>query len=1062
MIKKCLMNQKVGIVLLLCLLLNSIATDLYGASLSSKPPQKVVTGTILEGDSGTPLPGVTIVEKGTKNGTSTDFDGKYSITVPAGATLVFTYIGFVSQEIVVGDESQIDLTLSPDMDTLEETVVIGFGGKQKKGSVVSSITTINPKELKGPTNNLTTMMAGRVSGMIAYQRTGEPGADNSDFFIRGLGTFGSGKRNPLILIDGIESTTTDMARIQPDDIDSFSVLKDAAAASVYGARGANGVVLISTKSGKAGETKFSFRSETRVSANTTNFNFADNITYMNLANEAALTRDRNAILPYSQTKIDRTAQGDNPLLYPSNNWIDQLIKDYTVNQSLNLNVSGGSEKARYYVSGTYNIDNGVLDVAGINNFNSNIKLRNYSIRSNINLQLTPTTEAIIRVSGQFDDYNGPVGGGQAIFNSAVWSNPVAFPAIYPSELLPFIEHPLFGGAPTSVGSSTLLNNPYAQMVRGYQTRKTSTIRPQLELKQDLSFITEGLRIRTMGYLSRYSTYNVSRQYNPFFYSSYLNPINGNIELQVLNDGSASNIGDPGQEYLGYSEGEKLLDSRIYNETAINYDRTFGEKHAVSAMLLNLISSYENGNSGTVQSSLARRNHGISGRFTYAYDNRYMFEGNFGYNGSERFARGSRYGFFPSVGLGYRISNEKFFEPLKDVVSNLKFRLTYGTVGNDEIGNTSDRFFYLSNVGLDDGNYGVSFGQDFGYYRNGVYISRYANYDIGWEESEQVNLGVDIGLFGDLNIVADIFRQNRSNILQARSNIGSALGLTATPQANFAKLESYGLDLTADYNKQLGKYLWTQLRANFTYADNEILEYDEVDYPENLAYRSQIGQNASQVYGYIAERLFVDQQEVDNSPTQFGDYTGGDIKYRDVNGDGVISQSDMVPIGSPTTPKVIYGFGGTIGYKAFDLSVFFQGSAGSTFFINPQNISPFVINGGAQNGLLQVVADDYWSEEDRDVYSFWPRLSQNFIENNNQTSTWWMRNGDFLRLKTLELGFNAPQDFLEKFHIKSLRFYASGLNLAVWSNFDLWDPEMGGNGLGYPIQSVYNLGLQVNF
>lgn len=1057
---------------LCCLLLSTYAHALENNDppLENRVVQKTIRGTVIASDSKTPLPGVTVLEKGTNNGNSTDFDGNYILTVAEGATLIFSYVGFKTREVKVTDQESIDVSLEPDLESLEETVVIGFNTNQKKSSLVSSITAINPAELKGPTSNLTTMMAGRVSGMIAFQRSGEPGADNSDFFIRGLGTFGSGKRNPLILIDGIESTTNDMARLQPDDIESFSVLKDAAASAVYGARGANGVVVIRTKMGKEGKTQFHFRSETRISSNTRNFNFADNITYMQLANEAALTRNPNAVLPYSQSKIERTAAGDNPLLYPSNNWTEELISDYTINQGINLSATGGGENARYYISGTYNVDNGVLDVEGLNNFNSNIRLKNYSIRSNIDVNLTPTTIGIVRVYGQFDDYNGPVGGGGRIFNLALWSNPVKFPKLYPQSQLPFIEHPLFGGARTRSGDNTLLINPYAEMVRGYQTWKASTIQPQIEIKQDLGMITEGLKARAMGYLRRYSYYSVSRQYNPFYYSSNISPETGELEISVLNDGGPSSIGTVGTEYLNYSEGAKNLDSRIYLETAVSYDRTFNEKHAVSGMLINLLSSFEQGNAGSVQNSLANRNHGLSGRFTYGYDSKYLAEFNFGYNGSERFALGNRYGFFPSFGLAYRISEEDYWEPVKDVVSDLKIRGTYGLVGNDQIGNINDRFFYLSNVNLNDGNYGATFGEQFGNYRPGVFTSRYANPNIGWEESEQINLGIDIELYKSFNFTADIFRQRRDNILQTRANIGSVIGLTAVPQTNFGKVESKGMDLSFDYNEQFGNDWYAQLRGNMTYATNEILQYDEVSYPDNLAYRSQIGQNVSQVYGYIAERLFVDQNEVDNSPTQFGEYTGGDIKYRDVDGDGIITENDKVPIGHPTIPEIIYGFGGTVGYKSFDLSIFFQGAARTSFFINPENIAPFVLNvqnvdgevKGYQNGLLQVVADNYWSESNRDSYAFWPRLADTFVENNNQVSTWWMRDGAFLRLKTVEAGYNFTENFTNKLGLKAARLYFSGTNLAVWSNFKLWDPEMGGNGLGYPIQSVYNIGLRVDF
>ncbi len=1014
------------------------------------------------------LPGVTIRVKGTTNGTTTDDKGAYQIDVNKNAVLEFSYIGFKTKNIEVIQYKPdpdgiyyINVTMGINHENkLDETVIVGFG-TQKKSSVVSSITTIDPKILKGPTSNLTTMLAGRVSGMIAFQRSGEPGADNADFFIRGLGTFGTGKRNPLILIDGIESTPTDMARLQPDDIASFSVLKDATAAAVYGARGANGVVLIKTKQGIKGKTKYFFRAQTRISSNTRNFKLADNVTYMKLANQAALTRDPNAVLPYSQSKIQHTAAGDNPLLYPSNNWIKKLIKPYTVNESYNMSASGGGENARFYVSGTYNIDNGVLRVNGMNNFNSNIKLRNYSVRSNVNLKLTPTTEGILRVYGQFDDYNGPIGGGTAIFNRAIWSNPVKFPAVYPSSLLPYIKHPLFGGAVTGHGSKTLLFNPYAEMVRGYQVYKNSNIEPQIEIKQDFNFITKGLKARVMGYLQRYSHFQVSRGYNPFYYTARQNPINDSIMLSVLNDGSATSIGTTGTEYLGYDEGNKTLNSKIYMEAAVNYSRKFAEKHDVSGMLLYYLSSYQTGNAGSVQSSLPQRNLGVAGRFTYGYDSRYLFEFDFGYNGSERFAQNHRYGFFPSIGLGYHISNEKFFEPLKNVISNLKFRATFGWVGNDQIGNTDDRFFYLSNVNMNNGVYGATFGEDFGYHRNGVSISRYANYDVTWERSQQINLGIDLSLFNSIDVTADFYRQKRYHILQTRSYIGATMGLLSNPQANTGEAQSQGVDLAINYNKQLSQHLWAKLRATFTYSTSEFLKYDENDYPANESYLSHIGQSLGQTWGYIADRLFVDQKEVNNAPEQFGTYMAGDIKYRDVNGDGVISSLDRVPIGYPTTPEIIYGLGGTFGFKNFDISIYFQGLSRESFFINPENISPFVINGSAQNGLLQVIADDHWSEDNRNSYAFWPRLSDQFVENNNQTSTWWMRDGSFLRLKQVEIGWTVPDRWLRRYGLSNVRVYASGMNLAIWSKFKMWDPEMGGNGLGYPIQLVMNAGIQFN-
>lgn len=1063
--RKRLRIHEVCMVIVCLFLVNSYTTQAstsYFNFLSTQQEEQFLSGTVTD-TQGQPLPGVNIVVKNDAHlGTISDADGNFHfIKIPKDATLVFSFIGMKRKEVEVKGKTKIEVVLEANDQEIDEIVAVGFG-TQKKESMVSAITTISSKELKTSSSNLTTAIAGRISGMIAYQRSGEPGQDNAEFFIRGLGSFGSGKVNPLILIDGIESTSTDLARLQPDDIDQFSVLKDANAAAVYGARGANGVVLVKTKAGQAGKTKFYFRFENKLSGNTRNFNLTDNITYMRMANEAALTRDPNAILPYSQSKINHTAAGDDPLLYPNNNWIDQLIKDYTVNQSMNFSVSGGSTKARYYVAGTYTVDNGVLNVDPINNFNSNIKLRNYSVRTNINLNLTKTTEAIIRMYAQFDDYNGPIGGGSATFNRAIWSNPVKFPAVYPSSLLPYVKHPLFGGAVTGRGSTTLLTNPYAEMVKGYQVYKNSTVQPQFEVHQDLNMITEGLTARAMVYVRRYSYFQVSRSYNPFFYSAAKDPANGDINLTVLNDGGTNSVGTVGTEYLGYNEGGKDINSQMYLESAFNYNHTFKDKHDVTGMLLMLVSDYQSGNAGSVQLSLPKRNLGVSGRFTYAYDKRYMGEFNFGYNGSEKFAENSRYGFFPSFGLGWGVSNEQFFLPLKKTITNLKLRLTYGIMGNDQIGNDEDRFFYLSDVNLDNGTYGATFGEDYGYHRNGVSIARYANYNISWEKSEQFNLGLDVELFRSLGLTAEIYKQKRTNILQARSYIGSTMGLQNTPTSNFGEAQSKGIDLTLTYNKSWSNGFYTQLRGNFTYAKSEVLKYDEVTYPDGQEYRYRKGQSISQQYGYIAERLFTDDEEVANSPTQFGEYMGGDIKYHDMNGDGRISSADRVPIGLPTTPEIVYGFGGTVGYKNFDFSAFFQGQARTSFFINSQNIAPFVINGGAQNGLLTAINDSHWSETNQDSYALWPRLSDTFIENNDQLSTWWMRNGSFLRLKTVELGYNMPDRLLKRFSIEAMRLYANANNLFAISKFKLWDPEMGGSGLGYPIQRVYNLGFTLSF
>ncbi|WP_313263732.1 TonB-dependent receptor [Sphingobacterium sp.] len=1022
-----------------------------------------------------PVAGVTIsIKNGKVLGTS-DEKGKFKFDVAEATTLVFKYLGFKEKEVILKEYRPdakghyiLDVLLETTQESaLDEVVVVGFG-TQKKASLVSSIASVNPKELKGPTSNLTTMLAGRIPGMIAYQRSGEPGADNASFFVRGLGSFGSGKTDPLILIDGVESTQTDLARLQPDDIASFSVLKDATAAAVYGARGANGVLLITTKVGTSGKTQFMARAEGKISTNSRNIELTDNITYMNLANEAVLTRGLSKPTPYTQSKIENTIRHTNPYLYPDNDWIDMLIKDYTFNQGFNLSASGGGERARFYVSGTYNVDNGVLKKLGTNNFNNNIKLINYSLRSNVDLQLTKSTQASVKLYGQFDDYNGPIGSGADHFRAALWSNPVQFPAVYPKEYMPYIQHPLFGGSVViddTAPQGVLLTNPYANLVRGYQQYNRSTLMPQVEIKQNLDFLTKGLNFRMMGYAKRYSYGQTARSYNPFYYTGRLDPSDNSILLSVINDGSTGSVGTPGQEFLSYGTSGSDINSTLYFEASTNYARTFG-KHDISAMLITLFQDYKisRDNITTLQLGLPKRNNGISGRFTYGYDNRYLAEFNFGYNGSERFHESNRFGFFPSFGLAYRVSNEPFFKSLSSVVSDFKLRATYGIIGNDAIGSDSDRFFYLSQVNIGDTNFGSTFGEDYGYYRPGVSVSRYANHQISWEQSRQINLGLDLSFLNNsIGLIADFYKDYKSHILESRSYIGSTIGLQATPMANTGKAEKRGFDLALTYNKNLSTGWSFQYRGNVTFAQSKITKRDELLYPDNMNYRYQVGHSVAQSFGLIAERLFIDEYDVANAPAQqFGDYMAGDIKYRDMNGDELITDNDAVPIGYPTSPELIYGFGGTTGYKGFDFSFFFQGSGKSSFFINPENITPFVRNGGAQNGLLAAIANDYWSEENRNIYAFFPRLSDYFVNNNNRQSTWWMRNGEFLRLKNIELGYNLSRSLADHYKLKSLRLYFNMMNVFTLSNFKMWDVEMGGNGLGYPIQRTYNFGIQVNF
>ena len=1009
--------------------------------------QKVsINGTVR--DSVGILPGVTVMVKGTTIGTNTDQNGKFILDVPDdNAILVFSMLGYTTQEVPVKGKEVINVMLKTDTRGLEEVVVVAFG-TQKKTEMVGSVTSIKTSDLRVPSSNLTTALAGRAAGVIAYQRSGEPGQDNADFFIRGVTTFGY-KVSPLILIDGMELTTKDLARLQPDDIASFSIMKDATSTALYGARGANGVILVTTKQGKVGKANLSFRLENSISAPTTNVELADPVTYMKMGNEAVLTRDALGTTLYSDEKIANTAAGLNPIVYPANDWKKIMFKDYTMNQRLNLNVSGGGGVARYFISGSYNKDNGIMKVDKRNNFNNNIDLKSYTLRSNVTIDVTKSTEMIVRLSGNFDDYKGPITGGADMYSRVMRSNPVLFPAYYPlDEQHQFVKHILFGNY-----DAGQYINPYADMTKGYKDYSNSLMLAQIEAKQDLSFLTKGLSFRTMVNTNRNSYFDVSRFYNPYYYKlAGYDKLTDTYAISDINEAT-------GTEYLGYDEGPKTISSTFYLESMLNYNRTFNEKHGLSGLLVYMMRNNLNANAGDLQRSLPFRNLGLSGRATYAYDNRYFAEFNFGYNGSERFYEKKRFGFFPSAGIAWSVSNEKFFEPVKSVVNNLRLRATYGLIGNDAIGSEYDRFFYLSNVNMNDGSRGAFFGRDFagGYYLPGVSISRYSNQDITWETSTQKNIALEIGLFNKINIIAEYYSQIRDNILMTRSSIPVTMGFSAPIRANVGEASGKGTDLSVDYQETFYNGLWLSARGNFTYATSKFKVYEEPIY--NEAYRSRVGNAISQNYGYIAERLFVDDEEAANSPKQnFGIYGGGDIKYTDVNRDGQITAADMVPLGNPTTPEIVYGFGFSAGYKGFDASAFFQGLANESLWINPVATSPFQ----NQTQVLKAYADSYWSEDNRDVYALWPRLGTTVSSNNAQTSTWFMRDGSFLRLKQVEIGYTIPKKLQDKMHTSNFRLYLNASNLLNFSKFGLWDVEMGGNGLGYPVQKVFNLGLNVNF
>lgn len=1031
------------------LLIQSVNSTGYGQTADTQPKRQI-TGMVTD-SLGTPLSEVSVyAEHDSKHGTLTDQNGKFILFVTDSATLVFSMTGYTSLQVKVTDRSFYNVVLQASINDLQDAVVIAFG-KAKKEDVVGSVVSVNPAELKIPSSNLTTALAGRIPGMIAFQRSGEPGADNANFFIRGATTFGY-KTDPLILIDGVEVSTTDLARLQVDDIQNFSILKDATATALYGSRAANGVILITTKQGKVGKVKVSFRGENSLSQPTRNLELTDPVTYMKLANEAVLTRDPLGVTLYSDSKIEGTAAGKNPIIFPRNDWRDIMFKKTTMNQRFNLSLSGGGGVAQYYVSGALNIDNGLMKVDHRNNFNNNISLKSYSLRSNVDINLTKSSKLTVRLSGSFDDYSGPpagtdaTSGGAVMYEEVMHANPVLFPAYFPTdEAHSYLKHIMFG----NYNDGGYLN-PYADMVKGYKEYSRSQLNAQLEFNQDFDFIAKGLSMNAMMNISRYSYFDVTRTYAPFWYTlKGYNPITEELFLTNLNP-------EGGTEYLNYAQGEKNLSTSFDLQARINYTHTFGDGHNFSSMLVYMMENRSNANAGDLQSSLPYRNLGVSGRMSYDFKKRYYAEFNFGYNGSERFDEHHRFGFFPSAGLAWTVSNESFFEPLKDVITNLKFRATYGIIGNDAIGAANDRFFYLSNVNMNDEGKGATFGTDRDYHLNGISISRYADPNITWETSTQTNYAMDISLINKLDITIEYYKQHRKHILMDRAAIPFEAGFSAPVRANVGEAKGDGVDLSLNYKQHFNNSFWASVMGNFTYALSKFTKFEEPSYAE--FYRTNIGTPINQRFGLIAERLFVDDAEANNAPYQnYGEYGGGDIKYTDVNGDGQITDADRVPLGFPTTPEITYGFGFSMGYKGFDLSAFFQGLAHESFWIDPNATWPFANN----DALLKAYADDHWSEDNRNVNALFPRLSPNVNNNDIQSSTWWLRSGSFLRVKQIELGYTLSDKLQKRLHTSNFRIYVNASNLFTLSHFDLWDVEMGGNGLGYPIQKVINIGVNVN-
>lgn len=1028
------------------------------ASTEQQQNKRKISGRVTD-IKGEPLIGVNVTVDGDANGSITNMDGLYEIFVTKkSVVLKFTYIGFKTSEIRTNASTNIyDVTLEEQVNELEETVIVGYG-TQRKISNIGAQSSMKMEDIKTPSASLTTTLAGRLAGVVAVQRTGEPGKDAADIWIRGIST--PNTSSPLVLVDGVERSFND---IDPEDIESLTTLKDASATAVYGVRGANGVILIKTKPGKVGKPTVSadyYESFTRF---TKMVDLADGITYMNAANEAM--RNDGIATKYTEDQIRNTIAGKDLYLYPNVDWLKEIFNDWGHNRRVNVNVRGGSEKVAYYASVSYFNETGMtVTDKNINTYDSKMKYSRYNFTTNLNIDVTPTTKVEIGAQGYLGEGNYPAISSADLYNAAMSISPVEYPKMF------FVNGEAFVPG-TSTNNN--FNNPYSQATRrGYDNLTKNQIYSNLRVTQDLDMLTKGLKLTAMYAFDVYNEIHVHQDraestYN-FLDTSVPYDMNGQPILQRIYEGS---------NVLSYTQ-ETSGNKKTYLEASLNYDRTFNDDHRVSALFLFNQQSKLLYPKGTLEDAIPYRMMGIAGRATYSWKDRYFAEFNIGYNGAENFSPKHRFGTFPAFGVGWVVSNEKFWQPLSKAVSFLKIRYTDGKVGNSEV--SDRRFMYLDQM-KENGDYGYKFGP------NGTKWAGYETVnmavDLIWEESRKQDLGIDLKLFNDdLSIVFDLFKERRENILLKREHsMPSFLGYnTSAPYGNIGIIENKGFDGTIEYNKRINKDWVIALRGNVTFNKDKWIQGELPE--QKYEWMNQYGRNINGAKGYVAEGLFT-QAEIDDMArweslsaankaitpkpfaSQFGTVKAGDIKYKDLNNDGQIDAYDQTYISRGDVPTTVYGFGFTVGWKDLSVGMMFQGVAGAERVLNGSSINPF--NGGGGSGNLYSNIGDRWTEENPDQNAFYPRLSYGSETtsniNNFQKSTWWVRNMNFLRLKTLQVSYNLPKPWVNKVHLKNAAVYVMGTNLFTLSRFKLWDPELNtDNGASYPNTTSYSVGINFTF
>lgn len=1004
----------------------------------------IVVGGLVMDEIGTEMIGVTVtIKEDPANGTITDTDGRFKLNrITSGQTLIISYIGYEKQEVkITGTNERMRIVLKEIASALDEVVITSSGKAQKKINLTGAITTMEVKELKSPATSISNMLGGRVPGIISVNRSGEPGKDFSEFWIRGISTFGAGS-GALVLIDGIEG---DLNTIDPEDIESFSILKDASSTAVYGVRGANGVVLVTTKKGKAGKLNINVKANAGVSYSPRMPEYIQAADYAKLANEATVSR--GGLPLYSNVDLELYANNLDPDLHPNVNWRDVILKDYTWNQQYFLSASGGGQVARYYISaGWLNKEALFKQDKGINQYDTNVNYNKFNFRANVDVNLTKTTTLTLGEEAVITNQNTPGYGddSEALWRAQSNMTPVLVPILYTTG-----EAPGYGDSKDNINPYILLN------MTGYRKHFFINNKITMQLAQDLSILTPGLSIMGLFNLNNENWMTQYREKLPAIYFAEGRNRDGSLNLEKKQDRRD-------QSYGNYNR----VDRRFYFEGRINYERIFEGKHRVGALLHAYWSDYESSRFYSLLTAIPKRYNSYATRLTYSYADTYMAEFNMGYTGSEAFEKGKKFGWFPAASIGWVPTQYQFMQNGVPFLNYLKFRASYGVVGNDRLTwDDSVRFPYLTLIG-----YSGS-----GVWNNGEGITetQVGSSNLRWEKAAKTNFGIDIHLFKQrFEATVDIFQDIRSGIYQQRQSVPEEMGLVSLPWANVGKMKSWGVDGHISYTQPLStndrsKYL--TVRANFTQSKNKILEYEEdiKRYP----YQSAVGYQHGINRGYIALGLFENEEDINNSPRQeFGNYLPGDIKYKDINGDGIINYLDEVPLKYSWTPQIQYGFATEFNWKNFNVSVLFEGVGRVAYFHGGNMYNPF--SGSKYGNVLSdyVPQQNRWTSREisgdiatENPNAKYPRLSYGGSWNNGVASTFWLQDGSYLRLKNVQLSYTAQMDFFKKVGLEKAVISLIGENLALWSKEKILDPGQAmHNGTKYPIQRVFTVQLNLSF